>query len=154
MNKSVLIPGIVMMMITTSAILSAQKKNEAKAPTGNYGCVVVGGDQYIETGGFQLQSDGKYKPYTGDVGHYSYEPSTQSIRFVDGHYAGSDLVAIYYATGPVKGGIPSKADPVIVLKPKKKTAPTGMGHTEIQYCYKQAEAPKKRTPPAVLPKSH
>lgn len=132
---------------------SATTAKKAKAPAGNYGCVVVGPSEYFEVGGFELKSDGTYSSYKGPSGRYSYVPSTRAIQFSGGHYAQPGTTATYYARGPVKGGVPKRADPVIVLRPPKGKKNSG-GHNDVQYCYLQAGPVPQPKPPANLPKSH
>ena len=130
---------------------AAAKKS--KSPAGNYGCVVVGPSEYFDVGGFELKSDGTYTSYKGPPGRYSYIPSSRAIKFSGGHYAQPGTTATYYGKGPVKGGVPKRTDPVIVLRPPKGKKDSS-GHNDVQYCYLQAGPVQQQKPPANLPKSH
>ncbi|HZQ71063.1 MAG TPA: hypothetical protein VFA68_21235 [Terriglobales bacterium] len=142
--------SVLMLLILISMPAIAQQKKE-KAPAGRYGCVVVGEGQFFDIANLQMHADGTYE-VSGSKGNYSYTPASGAIKFTSGHYAESGISGSYRAKGPVKGGIPGKRDSVIVLTPKQKTDPTGMGHNEKQYCYKQQVIEQKV--PETLQKAH
>ena len=98
-----------------------------------------------------MNADGSYEVTGSGKGKYTYSAKSGTIAFPSGHYASKEVTGIYHAKGPVKGGIPGKADPVIVLTPKHKVS-GGTDHNDTQYCYKSQSVEQKK--PESLIKSH
>ena len=128
----------------------AQQKSD-KAPAGQYGCVVVGDGQYFDIASLTMNNDGSYEVSGSGKGKYTFTAKSGAIAFSSGHYAQKEVSGTYHAKGPVKGGIPGKTDPVIVLTPKHKVS-GGTDHNDTQYCYKSQTVEQKK--PDSLIKSH
>ncbi len=141
---------VVFVAVLLAATAAAQTKSD-KAPAGKYGCVVVGGDEYFDIASLTVNDDGTYEVTGSGKGKYNYSAKSGAITFPSGHYASKEVAGIYHAKGPVKGGIPGKTDPVIVLTPKHKVS-GGSDHNDTQYCYKSQSVEQKK--PESLIKSH
>lgn len=150
MNKLSIFLAVCVAAAALTTAASAQQKSE-KAPAGQYGCVVVGGDQYFDIANLTMNGDGSYEVTGSGKGKYTYSAKTGAIAFPSGHYASKEVTGMYHAKGPVKGGIPGKTDPVIVLTPKHKVS-GGSDHNDTQYCYKSQTVEQKK--PESLIKSH
>lgn len=150
MNKLSLFLAVFTVTVLLVASAFAQKKPD-KGPSGQFGCVVMGGDQYFDIANLTMNSDGSYEVSGSGKGKYTYAANSGAIAFSSGHYANKEVTGVYHAKGPVKGGIPGKTDPVIVLTPKHKVS-TGSDHNDTQYCYKSQAVEQKK--PESLIKSH
>jgi hypothetical protein len=147
LTKWLLLSATVTIMVVG---VNAQQKSE-KAPAGQYGCVVVGDGQYFDIANLIMNGDGSYEVSGSGKGKYAYSAKSGAISFSSGHYAEKEVSGSYHAKGPVAGGIPGKADTVIVLKPRHKVS-GGTGHNDTQYCYK-SQAVEQKKPDAMI-KSH
>jgi hypothetical protein len=150
MNKLFILLAVFAATVLLSTGAAAQQKSD-KAPAGQYGCVVVGGDEYFDIAKLTMNGDGSYEVTGSGKGKYIYSAKTGAITFPSGHYASKEVTGIYHAKGPVKGGIPGKTDSVIVLTPKHKVS-SGTDHNDTQYCYKSQSVEQKK--PESLIKSH
>src|SRR4051812_33006885 len=119
MNKFSIFLVVFAATVLLAATAAAQQKSD-KAPAGQYGCVVVGGDEYFDIANLTMYGDGSYEVTGSGKGKYNYSAKTGVVAFPSGHYASKEVTGIYHAKGPVKGGIPGKTDPVIVLTPKHR----------------------------------